>query len=482
MYKKATSSWLKHIDFIILDILCMNIAFCLSYMVRHGACNPYADRNYLEIAIVLSIINFCVALIFSSYKNVLKRDSYAELTAVIQHVCFIELGIFAYFFAVKIGSSFSRMVFYVFPFIYIVCTYIVRLAWKKHLHNLMASYDRKSLIIVTTEEMLEAAVHNIKNKNYELFRITGIAVVDRDLVGNKTEDIPIVANADSVIDYVCRNWVDEVLIVPSANEFSYEEITDAFHEMGIVVHIAIMQAYGNERKQQIERLGNFTVITTSINFATPLQLMLKRAIDIAGSLAGCLITVFICIIFGPVIYAKSPGPIFFKQVRVGKNGRRFKMYKLRTMYMDAEERKAELLKDNRVKDGMMFKLDFDPRIIGNKKLSDGSVKKGIGSFLRETSLDEFPQMINVLKGDMSLVGTRPPTVDEWERYEPRHRARLAAKPGITGLWQVSGRSNITDFEEVVRLDTRYINDWSMGLDLKILFKTFVVVLGKKGSM
>lgn len=152
------------------------------------------------------------------------------------------------------------------------------------------------------------------------------------------------------------------------------------------------------------------------------------------------------------------------------------------MYMDAEERKKELLEQNRVKDGMMFKLDWDPRIIGNRILSDGTKKTGIGDFIRRTSLDEFPQFFNVLIGQMSLVGTRPPTVDEWEKYEFHHRARLACKPGITGMWQISGRSEITNFEEVVRLDTEYISNWSFGRDLKILFKTVVAVLRGKGAI
>ena len=123
------------------------------------------------------------------------------------------------------------------------------------------------------------------------------------------------------------------------------------------------------------------------------------------------------------------------------------MYKFRSMYRDAEERKKELMEKNRIKDGMMFKLDFDERIIGNKIMPNGEKKTGIGDFIRRTSLDEFPQFINVLKGDMSLVGTRPPTVDEWEKYELHHRARLSIKPGITGMWQTSGRSNITDLRK-----------------------------------
>ena len=150
--------------------------------------------------------------------------------------------------------------------------------------------------------------------------------------------------------------------------------------------------------------------------------------------------------------------------------------------MDAEERKQELMVQNRVKDGMMFKLDWDPRIIGNKILPDGTKKTGIGEFIRAMSLDEWPQFLNVLKGDMSLVGTRPPTVDEWEKYDLHHRVRLAAKPGITGMWQISGRSNITDFEEVVKLDSKYIRNWNIGLDIKILFKTVMVVLKRDGSI
>lgn len=209
---------------------------------------------------------------------------------------------------------------------------------------------------------------------------------------------------------------------------------------------------------------------------------MKRALDILGGLVGCLITLILTVILGPLIYIQSPGPIFFSQVRVGKNGKKFKIYKFRSMYMDAEERKKELMKQNRVKDGMMFKMEWDPRIIGTKKLPDGTIKKGIGNIIRDFSLDEFPQFFNVLKGDMSLVGTRPPTVDEWDKYDLHHRARLATKPGITGMWQVSGRSNITDFEDVVKLDRQYIAEWNFALDIKILFKTVLVVFKRDGAM
>lgn len=240
--------------------------------------------------------------------------------------------------------------------------------------------------------------------------------------------------------------------------------------MGITIHIKLARVADDSSNQIVEKLEGYTVLSTSINMVSAGQLIFKRTKDICGGLVGMLLTGIIFIFVAPIIYIKSPGPIFFKQVRIGKNGKKFNIYKFRSMYMDAEERKKELMAQNDIKDGMMFKMDNDPRII-----------KGIGNFIRDYSLDEFPQFWNVLIGDMSLVGTRPPTVDEWEKYEMHHRSRLAFKPGLTGMWQVSGRSNITDFEEVVRLDTEYIKKWSPGLDIMILFKTVAVVLGKVGS-
>ncbi len=271
-------------------------------------------------------------------------------------------------------------------------------------------------------------------------------------------------------------------MVPKSEPYP-KEMMEQLSETGVIIHInlaKIVQEVG--KKQFVERVGEYTVLTTSMNSASSLQLMLKRLIDIVGGLVGCILTGIIFIFVAPAIYIASPGPIFFAQERIGKNGKHFKMYKFRSMYMDAEERKAELMKDNKLGDGKMFKLDFDPRVIGNKILPDGTHKTGIGDFIRRTSLDEFPQFFNVLRGDMSIIGTRPPLISETLLYELHHRARLAIKPGITGMWQISGRSDITDFEEVVRLDKEYINNWNIGLDIKILFKTVLVVFKKEGSM
>ena len=231
--------------------------------------------------------------------------------------------------------------------------------------------------------------------------------------------------------------------------------------MGVTVHCEV---------------GDLTV-TSGIRIIPRRQKIIKRVLDICGGTVGLILTGIITLFLAPAIWLSSPGPVFFSQTRIGQNGRRFKIYKFRSMYLDAEKRKKELMERNTI-NGLMFKMDADPRIIGSGP--DGT-KHGSGWFIRKTSIDEFPQFYNILKGDMSLVGTRPPTEDEWNQYEYHHRARMAIKPGLTGMWQVSGRSNITDFEKVVKLDMDYIKHWNIGLDIKILLKTVIVVLQGQGS-
>ena len=347
---------------------------------------------------------------------------------------------------------------------------------------------------------------------------------DRDGTGETIGGVKVVASLEHAADYICREWVDEVFIYPEhlsdLKTASYEtiesfiddtygtggketETTDVqttdhhtadnetesvgvprlieqCREMAIPVHIRLpITSVGG--KSFMEKVAGYNVLTMTANYMSPRQQFIKRACDFLGGLVGSLFALILIASIGPKIKKESPGPILFKQTRIGKNGKKFTFYKIRSMYMDAEERKKELMAQNRIPNGMMFKMDFDPRIIGNK-IVDGKRVTGIGEKIRSTSLDEFPQFFNVLKGDMSLVGTRPPTEDEWEKYKYHHRARLATKPGLTGLWQVSGRSAITDFEEVVKLDTEYINNWSLSLDLRILLKTIKTVLKRDGAM
>ena len=483
MYRKDSEGWLKHTDFIVLDMICLQLAYVLAYAIIGYGFNPYAIIIYRNMAVFLELADLIVIFAYGTMKSVLKRGYYRDFVVTVNHSVMVGALAILYLFLLQQAQAFSRLTLILTVVIYLVLTFVVRELWKKLLRKKMVDSGERKLLIITSEDVAEQVVSNMQENNYARYSIAGVVVIDADWTGRVINGIPVVANEENAAMYVCQEWIDEVLIVISEVLPYPAELIEKLTETGVTVHLnlaKITNAAG--KKQFVEKVGNYTVLTTSINYASTRQLLLKRLMDIAGGLVGCILTGIICIFVGPAIYIASPGPIFFAQERVGKNGKKFKMYKFRSMYMDAEERKAELMKDNKLGDGKMFKLDFDPRVIGNKILPDGTHKTGIGDFIRRTSLDEFPQFFNVLKGDMSIIGTRPPLISETSLYELHHRARLAIKPGITGMWQVSGRSDITDFEEVVRLDKEYITNWNIGLDIKILFKTVMVVFRKDGSM
>ena len=483
MYRKDSKGWLKHIDFILLDMICLQLAFILAHKLSGYDFNIYNQLLYRRMAVFLECADLIVIFAYGTMKNVLKRGYYKDFVITLQHTLLVGASALFYLFIFQEGQNFSRLTLILTFVLYALFTYIVRSLWRKFLAKRVNTLDERSLLIVTSKDVASKVIQTMKETNYSKYKIAGIALIDDSQIGNIIDGFEVVADLESTPNYVCQQWVDEVLVV-IGNDLPYPtELMDKLIQTGVTIHLNLAKVNSVPGKKQfVEKIGAYTVLTTSINYASSFQLFLKRLMDIIGGLVGCLLTAIIFIFVAPAIYIASPGPIFFAQERVGKNGKKFKMYKFRSMYLDAEERKAELMKENKLSDGKMFKMDFDPRVIGNKILPDGTHKTGIGEFIRKTSLDEFPQFFNVLKGDMSIIGTRPPLISETNLYELHHRARLAIKPGITGMWQVSGRSDITDFEEVVRLDKEYIENWNIGMDIKILFKTVLVVLKKEGSV
>ena len=406
MYKKSVQGWLKHLDFMILDVVCLWISFTLAFNMRHGSLDVLANSLYRDMMWSLALMDIVVIFFFDSLKNVLKRGFYQEFVMTVKQTCLITLCSVFYLFTFKEAENYSRLVLGYTAALYLLLSYVLRCLWKNCLRKYFGGAEKRSLLIVTVSDIVDTVIDNIKNKNYGDYFVTGVCILDKKAKGRVIDGVTVVADEDDLVEYVCREWVDEVFINIPESEPYPAELLDKFIEMGVVVHMKLAKSQNLlGKKQFVEHLGTYTVLTTSINSVSRRQIILKRMMDIAGGLAGCIITGILCIFVGPAIYIQSPGPIFFKQTRVGKNGKMFQMYKFRSMYMDAEERKAELMKENRVQDGMMFKLDFDPRIIGSKKLPDGTIKKGVGNFIRDWSLDEFPQFLNVLKGAKGMVGT-----------------------------------------------------------------------------
>ena len=481
MYNRNTQGWLKHIDFILLDEICLQVAFILAYYIRHLRW-PYAVSLYQRMGIALAVLDFAVLILFNTMHNVLKRGPLEELVKTIQHCFLVFALITVYMFAFQSGVDYSRITVFLTAIFHSAFGYIVRLIWKQIVMRYGLTMDRKdSMLVILQPETADQIMERLMRSNLEGYRIVG-AVCTEPTDRSEIEGVPVVAEISGAANYICQKWIDSVYIDASLQDENVTELIDACHEMAVPVHYHVASIGRDGVKQFAEKIGGTTVLTTSVNYATSGQLIMKRVLDIIGGLIGSILAILIMIVVGPIIKIKSPGPILYSQERIGRNGKRFRILKIRSMYVNADEEKQKLMEQNRVKDGMMFKMEFDPRIIGNRILPDGTKKTGIGEFIRRTSLDEFPQFFNVLAGQMSLVGTRPPTVDEWEKYEFHHRARLSCKPGITGMWQVSGRSEITDFEEVVKLDTEYISNWSMALDIKILFKTIGVLVTGRGAM
>ena len=483
LYKRTTQGWLKHIDFILLDLLILQISFVLGYMIRHGwGFWPYMRQDYRSLAVILAVVDLLVFVAFNSMHNVMKRGYLKEFNATVKHVALVLLLMTLYMFSTQVSDAYSRVTIYLTSVFHLVLGYTVRIFWKPFVRKAIFRKSKGSMILVADESSIPSIL--AKANELEGLFYTGLVLSNRDGTGQTIQGIRVVSSIDKAADYICREWVEEVFIYLeyTGSSFGQAEIfrlIEQCREMAVPVHINLPFS-GTGGKSFVEKTGGFNTLTLTANYASPLQLLIKRIADIIGGIIGSIATLIILAIVGPKIKKESPGPILFKQIRIGQNGRKFTLYKIRSMYPDAEERKKELEKQNRVSDGMMFKMEHDPRIIGNR-IENGKQVTGIGEMIRRTSLDEFPQFFNVLKGEMSLVGTRPPTEDEWEKYQYHHRARLGIKPGLTGLWQVSGRSEITDFEEVVKLDTEYINNWSLALDLKILFKTFKVVLKREGA-
>ena len=471
MYKKENNSWLKHIDFVILDILCLQLAFILAYEIRVAKGIPYLNPLYENMAFVLVIFQLLVSFFGESFSGVLRRGFLIEMKCMIEHEICVMLLAMLYLFMSQQGVMYSRGAFTIMCTLYFFIAYAVRIGWKKVIRSRkFAEGEKRSILIITTDAEAANVVKALRGDSYGTYHLAGVALLDKNKTGSMIQRVPVVAGADDVTAYIHKNWVDEVFFALPEHVDIPKKIMKDCNRMGVVTHVQLAALNELGKNQVVEEIAGYMVLSSSINIVSSWQLLVKRLMDIAGGLVGCIFTGIIYIFIAPIMKVKSPGPVFFSQVRMGKNGKPFKIYKFRSMYMDAEERKKELMEKNNIKDGLMFKMDDDPRII-----------KGIGHFIRKTSLDEFPQFWNILKGDMSLVGTRPPTMDEWDKYELHHRRRLAIKPGLTGMWQVSGRSEITDFEEVVELDTKYIEQWSIGLDIKILFKTVTVVFTGSGA-
>ncbi|MCC8136470.1 MAG: sugar transferase [Clostridiales bacterium] len=490
MYSRKKNRWLKHLDFILLDIISICAALFLAYTIRHGLHSHYGSEEYFRIGMVMVFADLLIVFFGDSYKDVIRRGYLKEFRAAFIHLSLVMCALLLYLFFVQQSEFFSRLTIFWTWVLGFVLMYVLRISLKTWLRRrMMQKENLVSVLAVLSPDTAEPVIKELLNRKYRDFDIAGIILVGRqdnmrtqetgqgvqpqavtaqEQMPEEICGVPVVATGDDFAAYIKEHVVDEIFVSVNENFEAAESIMESCVRMGITVH-QNLTGVAKGGNQVVDEFAGYMVLTSSIKVAAYRELFLKRLMDIVGGLIGLCCTAVMFPFIAVAVKRKSPGPVLFCQERVGKNGRIIKIYKFRSMYMDAEERKEELLRQNEMQ-GLMFKMKEDPRVI-----------QGVGVFIRKTSLDEFPQFWNVLKGDMSLVGTRPPTIEEYQHYDMHHMVRMSIKPGLTGLWQVSGRNEITDFEEVVKLDTRYIEEWSLNLDIKILLKTIRVVLEGRGE-
>lgn len=473
-YVNKSRDSIQNVILFFTDAACIMIAYYLSGMIwlaTYKKLSMATTMGQLSGSLITVIIAVLITALFVNVPpDFVKRGKFVEFKSVVKKGIIFG-AIVAIYELIRRTDAIPRGVYVLTVVGGIVLMYATRFLVKFYLISRSRSFMHSTnVIVITMKNRAKRIVKELRDGEDWSVTIAGVIVMDEDQTGRAISKYSVVANKDTMMDYIKREIVDEIYIdVDSRMREELRPMVLQFEDMGITVHLRLDVLDGfKDFNTTMGTFNSIPVVTFSNREFDAKDMTVKRAFDIVGGFVGVIIMFIAMIFVGPFIKLESPGPLFFKQKRVGKNGRYFYIYKFRSMYVDAEERKAALMAQNEM-NGLMFKMDDDPRITK------------IGKFIRKTSIDELPQFINVLKGDMSLVGTRPPTVNEFKQYEGHHKRRLSVKPGITGMWQAYGRNSVKDFEDVVKMDLDYIDNWSLGLDIKILCKTVVTVFTEGGK-
>ena len=463
----AKKNELEELGIILIDILAVLMSVYITAIFTKSSISNIS----LWILIFIHITAFYISNTFDEF---FYRGCFDELKSLTYYLLSSVSIITFMIFATEKTFLMSRMGVLIYCISNFIFLYIIHTILKFIYSKTSESKRAKKIFLITTFDRLDDINERLKKVSAWGGEITAVS-----FVGDAEVEVNTIQKYFPNIDYIpwneiehyaVQNVVDEVFINLSQEyDGVASELINVFEVMGFDISMNIRRFdVSIPLQSKITTLAGFQVVTFSHKFHNYGELFLKRLIDILGSLVGIFFTIIIGFVVVPMIMIESPGNPIYVSNRVGKNGRIFKFYKFRSMFKDADLRKKELMNKNQI-DGLMFKIDNDPRVTK------------IGNILRKTSIDELPQFYNVLKGDMSLVGTRPPTEDEYRLYSSHHKKRLSFRPGITGLWQVSGRSDIKNFEDVLNLDVEYINNWNIWLDIKILILTLKVVLLGKGA-
>lgn len=483
MYQK--SSGLTKFVLLFADMVSIAISLLVADFLWHDVLKNISrgGANY-KILLLYFLAVYVVLFLFVRQKgSFYVRGHLLELWAVIKSNAGLILGVTLVMFFVKQSDKYSRMVLGIFVILNCLLTWLFHEVLKGMIpYVYKAMVNKHNAIIVGSNRFVEDIIAESKITKDFSTEYVGKCLVkssdDADMEDDNESDadsirelagkIPEISELNNLTEFCKNSSVDEVIVeVTTGDRAMLKPIINELSGAGIIIKCrSKLLTLTQMPCQAVSKAGEYFEATYANTTVSNGNLIVKRMFDIFAGLIGSIVTVVLMIFIAPAIKLESKGPVLFKQVRMGRNGRRFVIYKFRSMSNDAEKRKKELMSQNEMGD-KMFKMEDDPRITK------------VGKFLRKTSLDEFPQFFNILLGDMSLVGTRPPTVDEFEKYNLNQKSRLSFRPGLTGLWQVSGRNAVNNFDDVVALDMEYIKNWSPLLDIKIMIKTIPAMFSGK---
>lgn len=467
-----------------LDLVTLFASVLLAWLITDGLLGrivPYDISDWVQTICLVVVAFIMTFFFFNQRENIVTRTVGREFTLSIRFNVLMAAVYSCLMLLAKAEMLDSRYFAVAVPLVNALMMPLTHGLLKRYLVHSQNKSGMESLVgILSTVDHAPAVIAALRDDWSK--RLCGVVLLDapEEMVGQTLDGVTVRANFDTFMDWIRRAALDEIYVdIPMDSGESFIPYLEEMESMGLTVHFRLKMLDRIEEvccdetsaarlSRELGRCAGGNIVTMGTIELELRDMLLKRVMDIIGALVGCIISIPIIAIVAIPLKLESPGPLIFRQKRVGLNGRYFYIHKLRSMYVDAEARKQELMSRNEMS-GLMFKMEDDPRITR------------VGRFIRRTSIDELPQFFDVLRGNMSLVGTRPPTVDEYKQYESHHKRRLSMKPGITGLWQISGRSNIENFEEVVKLDVQYIDHWSLWGDVKILLKTIVVVFAGRGA-
>lgn len=316
MYCEQKKSIVKHLDFLLLDMLMLVCSYGIANVIRNGWQILTLNAAFLSMTGVLLLILMLVAVLGNRYENILRRGYLIELKNVIIQNVFVLVIATTFMFVTKTQARYSRLAFGYFFILNIMLTYMEHILWKKIVrHNLISSKERAHLLVIGAYEHMEKCIQKLQSERYKEYKITGIIVCDRRMKDKYIKNVPVVANADEIFEYLKRDVVDEVFITMGGDEPEVRDLANDLLKMGITVHINLAMEIGRGimNNQIVQNIGGFTVMTASIKTATISQMLIKRSMDIVGGMIGLIFVAIFFMVLAPIIYIQSPGPIFFRR-------------------------------------------------------------------------------------------------------------------------------------------------------------------------